>query len=106
MKQNNNGCIEGADGTNVKVFYLESMKSRVRCRKGCTCTNPMTACDGDKKLFYVFSGWEGSISDARVFNSGLKKEMRSGDWLLLDGRYGFLPQGLVPYRGNRHHLRE
>ena len=83
------------------------MKSRMRCRKGCTCFNVLAACDGDKKFFYVLPGWEGSASDARVFNeSSIKKQMRPGNWLLLDGGYGFMRQGLIPYRGRRYHLRE
>lgn len=93
-----NGCIGAADGTHVQVVCRESMKSRMRCRKGCTCTNVLAACDGQKKFFYVLAGWEGSASDARIFNnSQLKKQMKPGNWLLLDGGYGFLSE---------YHLRE
>lgn len=101
------GCIGAADGTNIPVVCRESMKSRMRCRKGCTCTNVLAACDGQKRFFYILAGWEGSASDARIFNnSALKRELKPGNWLLLDGGYGFMPQGLVPYRGVRYHLRE
>jgi DDE superfamily endonuclease len=54
------------------------------------------------------TGWEGSASDARVFESALNCDLKipKGTYLLADAGFPHCKQLLVPYRGIRYHLAE
>ena len=62
----------------------------------------------DMRFTYVLSGWEGSASDARVFEDARRKGFMIPEdrYYLADAGYGNSDALLVPYRGVRYHLRE
>ena len=57
---------------------------------------------------YCLTGWEGSATDARVFEDAQRHGFSppSGKYFLADAGYPLCRQLLTPYRGVRYHLKE
>ncbi len=57
---------------------------------------------------YIFTGWEGSATDARVWSDALAKgfSVPEGFYYLADAGYPHCKELLVPFRGVRYHLQE
>ncbi|TQD80243.1 hypothetical protein C1H46_034196 [Malus baccata] len=90
-------------------------KPRYRIRKCHITTNVLGVCTHDLKFVYVFSGWEGTTTDSRVFGDAVTRangvKVLTGKIdkylvLLVDSGYTNGESFLVPYRGTRYHLQE
>ena len=71
--------------------------------------NCLFACDFGMQFIYTLTGWEGSATDARVFQDAcaLSLVIPQGKYLLGDAGFPALsPHLLVPYRSTRYHLAE
>jgi hypothetical protein len=101
-------CLGALDGTHIPATPSRHSAPAYRNRKGHYSQNVLAACSFDLKFVYVLSGWEGSASDASIFNDALSKGLRipSGKYYLGDAGYGLGRKCLTPYRAVRYHLRE
>ncbi|XP_047334006.1 uncharacterized protein LOC124937727 [Impatiens glandulifera] len=100
-------CLGALDGTLIKVTPPNENKSRYRTRKGCISTNVLGVCCPKMQFIYVLPGWEGSAHDGRDAISrpnGLRVPL--GCYYLTDSGYCNAKGFLVPYRGQRYHLKE
>jgi hypothetical protein len=57
---------------------------------------------------YVLTGWEGSTSDARVYEDAQANGLNipKGKYLLADAGYAHCDELLTPYCGIRYHIKE
>ena len=60
------------------------------------------------RFTYTLTGWEGSATDARVYDDAITSDLHipEGKYLLADAGYPLRRELLVPYRGVRYHLAE
>jgi len=60
-------CIGAIDGTHVAAWAPTSRQTSFHGRKTNITQNVMLTCDFDMKFTFVYSGWEGTANDSRVF---------------------------------------
>lgn len=102
-------AIGALDGSHIAISPPKAMRGMYRNRKGFLSQNCLFACNFDFKFVYLLTGWEGSATDAKVWDEAMK----GGDFNIPDGKY-YLGDGgypscayiLIPYRMVRYHLAE
>ena len=101
-------AIGAIDGSHIHAAPPANIRSNYRNRKGFLSQNCLFTCDFDFKFTYTLTGWEGSATDARVYEDAITSDLHIpvGKYLLADGGYPLCPELLVPYRGIRYHLAE
>ena len=101
-------AVGAIDGSHIVAAPPAAARSRYRNRKGFLSQNCLFACDFDLRFTFALTGWEGSASDARVYDDALSRGFRipHGKYLLGDLGFPFRPTLLVPYHGVRYHLAE
>ncbi|CAL5440467.1 unnamed protein product [Camellia sinensis] len=97
-------CVGAIDGTHVVVVAPEGDQMPYRGRKVHTTQNVMAACSFDMKFTFVYTGWEGSAHDSRIFLKALTTN--SADFSHPPPRYTHMPGYVAPYRGKKYHLQE
>ena len=84
------------------------MRHVYRNRKGTVTQNCLFACSFSMLFTFCLTGWEGSATDARIFEDaqqhGFGPPPRK--YFLADAGYPLCHQLLTPYRGVRYHLWE
>ena len=100
--------IGAIDGSHIPISTPASLHAVYRNRKEFLSQNALFICDFDLKFTYMLTGWEGSATDARVFDdaSNTNLNIPPSDFLLADAGYPLQPSLLVPYQGVRYHLAE
>ncbi|XP_012570899.1 protein ANTAGONIST OF LIKE HETEROCHROMATIN PROTEIN 1-like [Cicer arietinum] len=105
-------CIGAIDGTHISAWVPAEKQISCRGRKTTITQNVMCACDFNMMFTYVYSGWEGSAHDSKVFldaisnpNAGFPWPPR-GSFYLVDSGYPCTRGLLPPYRGERYHAQE
>lgn len=60
------------------------------------------------RFSYTLTGWEGSATDARIYQDAISTDLHipQGKYLLGDAGFPLRPGLLVPYQGVRYHLAE
>lgn len=101
-------AIGAIDGSHIPVSCPAHLRGGYRNRKGFLSQNALFICDFNLKFTYTLTGWEGSATDARVYDDAISTDLQipPGKYLLADAGYPLRPQLLVPYRGVRYHLAE
>ncbi|KAG6511476.1 hypothetical protein ZIOFF_029544 [Zingiber officinale] len=105
-------CLGAIDGTHVSAWAPTSIQTSFRGRKVIVTQNVMLVCDFDMLFTFVYTGWEGTANDSRVFIDALTRHENHfpkpcGDqFYLVDSGYPNMPGFLAPYRGQRYHLRD
>ncbi|KAG6488995.1 hypothetical protein ZIOFF_050253 [Zingiber officinale] len=105
-------CLGAIDGIHVSAWTPSSIQTSFRGRKIIVTQNVMLACDFDMLFTFVYTGWEGTANDSRVFIDALTRHENNfpkpcGDqFYLVDSGYPNMPGFLAPYRGRRYHLRD
>ena len=103
--QNALGAIDGSH-----IHLTPPNDRRLACinRKGFTSQNCLFSCSFDLLFTYVLTGWEGSASDACVYQSAIDNDLiiPAGWYMLADAGFPHCDELLVPYRGVRYHLAE
>ncbi|KAG6501296.1 hypothetical protein ZIOFF_041175 [Zingiber officinale] len=100
------------DGTHVSAWAPTSIQTSFRGRKVIITQNVMLVCDFNMLFAFVYTGWEGTTNDSRVFIDALTRHENHfpkpcGDqFYLVDSGYPNMPGFLAPYRGQRYHLRD
>ncbi|CAL5405273.1 unnamed protein product [Camellia sinensis] len=105
-------CVGAIDGTHVVVVAPEGDQMPYRGRKVHTTQNVMAACSFDMKFTFVYTGWEGSAHDSRIFLEALTTNSADfphpppNKYYLVDAGYTHMPGYVAPYRGQKYHLQE
>lgn len=101
-------AIGAIDGSHIPIAPPAHLRGKYRNRKGFLSQNALFICGFDLKFTYALTGWEGSATDARVFDDALSNGLRipPDKYLLADSGYPLRKQLLVPYRSVRYHLAE
>ncbi|KAF7351974.1 putative nuclease HARBI1-like protein [Mycena venus] len=88
-------------------FFSESM-ARYRNRKGFIGQNVLAACNFAMLFVYILSGWEGSASDAAIFEYARERDFTvpHGKYYLADAGFPLCDALLTPFCGIRYHLKE
>ncbi|RZB81057.1 hypothetical protein D0Y65_030700 [Glycine soja] len=67
-------CIGAIDGTHVSSWARASKQTAFHGRKVLVTQNVLTVCDFDMLFTFVYSGWEGTTNDSKVFLDALSPE--------------------------------
>jgi hypothetical protein len=101
-------AIGAIDGSHIHVTP-KAIKHPVYCNhKGFVSQNCLFACNFDLNFMYMLTGWEGSATDARVYEDACSFDFHTpaGKCFLGDAGYPLCPGLLVPYRSVHYHLAE
>jgi len=95
------GAIGALDGSHIHVSPRATKCPVYHNRKGFVSQNCLFACDFDLKFTYSLTGWEGSATDARVYEDACAHDFQTpeGKYFLADAGYPLRPGLLVPYCG-------
>jgi hypothetical protein len=101
-------ALGAIDGSHIHSAPPSDRRGSHRNRKGYVSQNCLFACSFELSFTYALTGWEGSATDARVYEAarGLDLIIPSGKYYLADGGFPMCKELLVPYRGVRYHLAE
>lgn len=96
------------DGSHIHSSPPAFLRASCRNRKGAISQNCIFACSFDLRFVYALTGWEGSATDARVYEDARTTDLiiPPGKCYLADAGYPHCKELLVPYRGVRYHLAE
>ena len=102
------GAIGAIDGTHFDCSGTAQQRAIAYDRKGCVTQNCLAACDFNHRFVYIFSGWEGSVSDSTMFNDARITDMRipPDRYYLADAGFPICLALLIPFWGVRYHLAE
>ena len=85
------GAIGTIDGTHFDCSGTPEQCALACDRKGCVTQNCLAACDFTQRFVYMFSGWEGSITDSTMFNDACTTDLyvptASGRYYLADAGF-------------------
>ena len=103
-------AIGAIDGTHFGCSGTPEQRALARDCKGHVTQNCLAACDFTHRFVYMFSGWEGSITDSTMFNDARITDLyvptASGHYYLADAGFPNSISLMLPFRGVRYHLRE
>jgi hypothetical protein len=101
-------AVGAIDGSHIHLNCPSSMHVACRNRKGFISQNCLFCCSFDMLFTYALTGWEGSISDSRLWEKATAGSLRipEGCFLLADAGFPNCEELLVPYRSVRYHLAE
>ena len=93
-------CRGTMDGVQFDGWVHEGDSDRYQSQKGRISQNVL-ACS-DFKLRFVFTGWEGSAADSRVFESAWRNGLKlpPGQYFLVDVGFPLCDLLLTPYRAS------
>src|SRR6266702_200522 len=79
-------AVGAIDGTHIPVTPPARAAAAFRDRKGLLSQNCLFTCDFDLHFMYALTGWEGSASDAWVYDDALSQDLDipEGKYLLAD----------------------
>ena len=100
------GMVGAIDGSHININCPVSMRDACHNRKGFLLQNCLFACSFDMLFTYALCGWEGSTSDARLWENAKGLRLPEGCFLLADTGFPHCEKLLVPYRGGWYHLSE
>lgn len=101
-------AIGALDGSHIHSAPPVDERSAYRNRKGFVSQNCLFGCSFDLRFVFVYTGWEGSATDARVYESALSNGLviPVGKYYLADAGFPSCEELLIPYRSTRYHLAE
>ena len=101
-------ALGALDGSHIHSAPPLNERGANRNRKGFLSQNCLFGCSFDLKFVYAYTGWEGSATDALIYESarlhGL--DIPAGKYYLADAGFPCCDELLIPYRGRRYHLAE
>ncbi|KAL0337659.1 UNVERIFIED_CONTAM: hypothetical protein Scaly_2041000 [Sesamum calycinum] len=97
-------CIGTMDDTLVPAWAPRIDLNKYRSRKGRIAQNVLAICDFDLNFTYVYAGWEGRATDARVLDHAILQDRAFpfpplGKYYLVDAGFANYQCFLAPYRG-------
>ena len=96
------------DGTHINCCPSAADQHAARDRNGGVTQNCLAICGFDMVFYYVFSGWEGSASDATMFYDAHVTDLLvpPGQYYLADAGFPACSLLVVLFRGRHYHLQE
>ena len=96
------------DSSHIHSTPPAAERASNRNQKGFISQNCIFACSFDFDFVYALTGWEGSTTDARVYEAACSADLiiPDGKYYLVDAGYPSCDQLLTPYHGVRYHLTE
>ena len=96
------------DGSHIDCSPPASERFAYRNRKGFVSQNCLFGCSFDLQFVFTYTGWEGSATDAIVYENALLDglDIPEGRYYLADAGFPGCDQLLIPYRAVRYHLAE
>ena len=100
--------VGAIDGSHIHVSPPAFERAAYRDHKGLLSQNCLFACNFDMDFTYALTGWEGSATDARVYEDACAHDLQvpAGKYFLADAGFPLCPSLLIPYRGIHYHLAE
>ena len=100
--------IGAIDGCHFLCHPLSLDRASHRNHKGFTSQNCLFAVSFGLTFRFAYTGWEGSATDARVYEAAHEQGffIPAGKYYLADAGYPLCDELLTPYRGVRYHLAE
>jgi hypothetical protein len=100
--------IGALDGSHIHATPPALERAAYRDRKGLVSQNCLFVCDFNMNFTYALTSWEGSATDAQVFEDACAKDLHISDskYFLADAGYPSCHGLLIPYCGVRYHLAE
>ncbi|KAL0378529.1 UNVERIFIED_CONTAM: hypothetical protein Sradi_3158400 [Sesamum radiatum] len=100
-------CVRVMDSTLVPAWVPRVDQNRYRSGKDRLAQNVLAICDFDMNFTYVYAGWEGSATDARVLDNAVSQDPNFpfppiGKYYLVDAGFANYKCFLAPYRGTRY----
>ena len=102
------GAIGAIDGSHIHTAPPSDETATYRNCKGFVSQNCLFVCDFAMKFCYALTGWEGSATDARVYEYACQKGFTApvGKYYLADAGFPLCMELLIPFRNVRYHLAE
>ena len=102
------GAIGALDGSHIHAFPPAAERHVYHNCKGFVSQNCLFACGFDLQFTYSLTSWEGSMTDARLWDQVLEGGLKipAGKYLLADAGFPSCEQLLIPYCSVRYHLAE
>jgi hypothetical protein len=101
-------AIGALDGTHISASPPAFICMAFRNRKGFISQNCLFTCNFNMLFIYLLCGWEGSVTDALVYQDGQMHNLMipEGKYYLANAGYPSSQGLLIPYCGVRYHLAE
>ncbi|XP_035542818.1 protein ALP1-like [Juglans regia] len=102
-------CLGALDGTMISASAPARRANAYRNRYNRIAQNVLCLCDFDMKFTYVYTGWEGTAHDARVFLDALSRARNGFPWpdpgyyYLVDSAFPCIEKFMPPYPRERYH---
>ncbi|KIK74812.1 hypothetical protein PAXRUDRAFT_54340, partial [Paxillus rubicundulus Ve08.2h10] len=96
------------DASHIHAAPSAQQRGMYQNCKGFVLQNCLFACNFNLLFTYTLTGWEGSATDARIYQDARTKDLHipNGKYILRDAGFPLCPEILVPYRGVHYHLAE
>ena len=78
-------CVGAIDGTHISAWVPGSKQGAFKGRKSYISQNVLVACNFDMLFTFVYTGWEGTANDSRVFYDVMARSAN---------RFPTLPEGM------------
>ena len=101
-------ALGAIDGSHIHLRAPASLQAACINRKSVTTQNCLFCSSFNLIFTYVVTGWEGSASDAWIYQYAINKGLKIPDgwYLLADAGFPHCKELLVPYQGVCYHLAE
>jgi hypothetical protein len=101
-------AIGAIDGSHIHSAPPALERPLFRNWKGFCSQNCLFCCNFSLRFVYAVTGWEGSATDARIYEDAREHDLHipSGKYYLADAGFPLCDKLLVPYRNVRYHLAE
>ncbi|XP_035544597.1 uncharacterized protein LOC118347990 [Juglans regia] len=102
-------CLGSMDGTMINARAPSRLSNAYRNHHGQIAQNVLCLCDFNMKFQYVYTGWEGTAHDARVFLDALSRRRNQFPWppegyyYLVDSAFPCIEKFMPPYPRERYH---
>ncbi|KAF5459897.1 hypothetical protein F2P56_019808 [Juglans regia] len=102
-------CLGAMDGTMIDATAPSRLSNAYRNHRGRIAQNVLCLCDFNMKFTYVYTGWEGTSHDARVFPDALSRRRNQflwppqGYYYLVDFAFPCIEKFMPPYPRERYH---
>ncbi|KAF5470966.1 hypothetical protein F2P56_011448 [Juglans regia] len=92
-------CLGAMDNTMIDAAAPSRLSNAYRNHRGRIAQNVLCLCDFNMKFTYVYTGWEGTAHDARVFLDALSRRY----YYLVDFAFPCIEKFMPPYPRERYH---
>lgn len=101
-------CHWAIDGTHIDAFVPDDAVAHYRNHKGSLSQNDLAACTFDMQFCSILPSWWGSAANGCVFDNAWWESLAilPGTYFLADAGFPTCDVLIIPYKGERYHLKE